>query len=397
MSTITPERDEKARSGRGRRIAVALLLIVASVLAPMSVIAVWTKNTLLDTDQYVSTVAPLAKNQAIIDSAAAEITDSLVNEKNVEAKVKDALPKRADFIAPAVAGSLKTVVNRVAVRLLSSDRFATLWERANRRAHTQVVDVLTGNGGHRITTSNGEVAVKLGPAVTQVRKKLDSLGISVFSGSGQRVSPRFVLFQSEDLKSAQSAVDLLQKLAIVLPILTLLLYAAAIAISRKRRRTVMWCGLGLAIGMLVILTAFNVGRSLYLDAVTSATLSRAAAQAAYDQLLSFLRLAARSIFVLGIIVGIGAWLSGPSSSATKLRSVARGGEGRRLATEGFPGWVARSRTGIRIVVVGLGAIVLVAWSHPTPLTVLVVAIVVLLLLAAAEIVAREPAPSAASS
>jgi len=397
MSTTTPGRDEKTRSGRGRRIAVALLLIVASVLAPLSVIAVWTKNTLLDTDQYVSTVAPLAKNEAIIDSAAAEITDSLVDEKTVEARVKNALPPRADFIAPAVAGSMKTVVNRVAVRLLSSDRFATLWERANRRAHTQVVDVLTGNSSHRITTSNGEVAVKLGPAVTQVRKKLASLGITAFSGSGQRVSPRFVLFQSEDLKSAQSAVDLLQKLAIVLPILTLLLYAAAIALSRKRRKTVMWCGLGLAIGMLVILTAFNVGRSLYLDAVTTATLSRAAAQAAYDQLLSFLRLAARSIFVLGIIVAIGAWLSGPSSSATRLRSLARGGQGRQLATEGFPGWVARSRTGIRIVVIGVGAIVLVAWSHPKPLTVLVVAIVVLLLIAATEIIAREPAPSAAPS
>jgi hypothetical protein len=397
MSATTPGPDEKARSGRGRRIAVALLLIVASVLAPLSVIAVWTKNTLLDTDQYVSTVAPLAKNEAIIHSAAAAITSSLVDDKTVEARVRDALPPRAEFIAPAVAGSLETVVNRVAVRVLSSDRFATLWKRANRRAHDQVVAVLTGNSSHRITTSNGEVAVKLGPAVTKVRQKLTSLGITVFSGAGQRVSPRIVLFQSEDLKSAQSSVDLLQKLAIVLPILTLLLYAAAIALSRKRRKTVMWCGLGLAIGMLVILTAFNVGRSLYLDAVTTATLSRAAAQAAYDQLLSFLRLAARSIFVLGIVVAIGAWLSGPSSSATRLRSVARGGEGRQLATEGFPGWVARSRTGIRIVVIGLGAVVLVAWSHPKPLTVLVVAILVLLLIAASEIVAREPAPSAAPS
>ncbi len=209
------------------------------------------------------------------------------------------------------------------------------------------------------------------------------------------MSPRFVLFQSSDLKSAQSAVDLLQKLSIVLPILSLLLYAGAIALSRKRRRTVMWCGLGLSIGMLVILTAFNVGRAIYLDAVTTPTLTRAAAQAAYDQLLSFLRLATRSLFVLGVIVAIGAWLSGPSSSATRLRSAARGGEGRRLATEGFAGWVARRRTGIRIVVIGLAAVVLVVWSHPKPLTVLVVAVVVLLLLAATEVLAREPAPEAA--
>ncbi len=133
--------------GRGRRTAVALLLIVACVLAPLSVIAVWTKNTLIDTDEYVSTVAPLAKNPAIIDAAANEITNALVSEQNVSARVKKALPPRADFIAPAVATALETLVHRLAVRVLSSDQFPAVWERANRRAHAQVVDVLTGNDG----------------------------------------------------------------------------------------------------------------------------------------------------------------------------------------------------------------------------------------------------------
>ena len=100
----TPMADAAERPyGRGRRVIVALLLIVACVLAPLSVLAVWTRNTLLDTDQYVSTVAPLATNEAIIDAAAANITAALVSETDVEAKVRDALPPRADFIAPAVA------------------------------------------------------------------------------------------------------------------------------------------------------------------------------------------------------------------------------------------------------------------------------------------------------
>jgi hypothetical protein len=173
------------------------------VLAPLSVIAVWTKNTLLDTDQYVSTVAPLAKDPAIIDAAAIEITNALVSEKDVSAKIKNALPARADFIAPAVATALETVVHRLAVRVMSSDRFPTVWERANRRAHAQVVDVLTGNGGRAITTRNGEVAVNLSPVVDRVRKRLSSLGVDIFSGANaKRVSPRIVLFQSDDLKTA---------------------------------------------------------------------------------------------------------------------------------------------------------------------------------------------------
>jgi hypothetical protein len=384
----TPTTSAPARPyGRGRRTIVALLLIVACVLAPLSVLAVWTRNTLLDSDQYVSTVAPLAENEAIIDAAAANITAALVSETDVEAKVKEALPPRADFIAPAVASSLETVVNQLAVRVLSSDRFQALWERANRRAHDQVVDVLTGKGGRTITTANGEVAVNLGPVVDRVQNRLESLGIDVFSGTeAERVSPRFVLFQSDDLEDAQSLTDLLQKGAVVLPIVTLLLFAAAIVMSRNRRKTVLHAGLGLAVGMLVILTAFNVGRTFYLDAVKTA--NRDAAAAVYDQVLNFLRLTARTGFVVGIIIAIGAWLAGPSTVARRLRSMVRGGEDRRLATEGFAGWVARSRTGIRVVLIGIGALVLVAWSHPKPLTVLVITILVLIGIAVTEVLAR---------
>jgi hypothetical protein len=380
--------------GKGRKVAVALLLVVASILAPLAVISVWTRNTLLDTDQYVDTVGPLAKNEAIIDAAARNISAALMSSTDVEAKIKDALPARAKFIAEPVSDSLETLVDRVAVRLLSSDQFQTVWARANRRAHDQVVDVLTGEG-KTVQTANGEVVVNLTPVVERVKKKLNDLGIDVFDDvSPQRISPRLVLFQSDELEQAQSLTNLLQKGSIVLPIVTLLLYAAAIALSRSRRKTVLHAGLGLAIGMVVILTAFNVGRSLYLDAVKSA--NRDAAAAVYDQVLDFLRLSARTGFVVGILVAVGAWLAGPGSLAVRLRAMTKGGEGRELATDGFAGWVARSRTGLRIAYVALGAIVLVAWSHPTPLTVVVVALVVVILMVVTEVVSRvepEPTPS----
>jgi hypothetical protein len=381
--------------GKGRKVAVALLLVVASILAPLAVISVWTKNTLLDTDQYVDTVGPLARNEAIIDAAARNISDALISSTDVEAKIKDALPPRAQFIAGPVSESLETLIQRVAVRLLSSDQFETVWERANRRAHDQVVDVLTGEG-KTVETANGEVVVNLTPVVDRVKKKLNDLGIDVFNDvSAERISPRLVLFQSDELEQAQGLTNLLQKGAVVLPIVTLLLFAAAIALSRARRKTVLHAGLGLAIGMLVILTAFNVGRTFYLDAVKSA--NRDAAAAVYDQVLNFLRLSARTGFVIGILIAIGAWLAGPTSTATRLRALTKGGADRELATDGFAGWVARSRTGLRIAYVALGAIVLVAWSHPKPITVLVIALIVVILMVVTEVVSRvepEPTPSA---
>ncbi len=116
-------------------------------------------------------------------------------------------------------------------------------------------------------------------------------------------------------------------------------------------------------------------------------------------MLNFLRLTARTGFVIGILVAIGAWIAGPSSTATRLRALTRGGADRELATDGFAGWAARSRTGLRIAYVALAAIVLVAWSHPKPLTVLVIALIVVILMVVTEVVARlepepEPTPSA---
>jgi uncharacterized membrane protein len=73
--------------GKGRKVAVALLLVVACILTPLSVLAVWTRNTLIDTDQYVDTVGPLAHNDAIIEAAARNISDSLISSTDVEAKI----------------------------------------------------------------------------------------------------------------------------------------------------------------------------------------------------------------------------------------------------------------------------------------------------------------------
>ena len=54
---MAPEQDPVG----AQRVLVAVLVIIGCVLAPLSLVAVWTRNTLLDTDNYVSTVAPLAR------------------------------------------------------------------------------------------------------------------------------------------------------------------------------------------------------------------------------------------------------------------------------------------------------------------------------------------------
>ena len=55
----------RPRRQRWRSVVATLLIVIGCILAPISVVAVWTKNLVTDTDRYVATVQPLASDPAI--------------------------------------------------------------------------------------------------------------------------------------------------------------------------------------------------------------------------------------------------------------------------------------------------------------------------------------------
>jgi hypothetical protein len=397
------EEVSKPRRNRGwRRIVVSLLVIIGCVLAPLSVLGVWVRNTMLDTDQYVETVGPLIDNPDVQDALATRITTAVVEGSGIEEKIADALPSQASFVAPAVADGLEQVVHRTALQLVQSDEMERLWDTVNRRAHTQVVALLEGTSkGDKVTTSNGNVVVHLGPLVGKVHAALEKRGVDVFDESdATRVNKGIVLIKSDTLESAQDITDLLQKLAYVLPLLTLLAFALAIGLSRNRRRTILRSALGLALAMGLLLVVFNVGRHLYLSALPS-TVNESAAAAVYDQLLSFLRLSLRTAFVLALIIAFAAWISGPGHSATRFRNRITGLAHRHdagTAPSGIAVFVGRYKTALRVTVIGIALAILVVLNAPTPAAVLILAILVVLGLLLIEFLGRAaPASTAESS
>jgi hypothetical protein len=395
----TTSSEGAPKVARWRRIACGVLVVIVCLLVPLSLLAVWTRNTLLDTDQYVDTVGPLAASSAIQQSLADTVVFQITQNVDVEGEIKDALPERAAFVAPFVAQGLEGFVRDATLRLLQTEQFQNLWNDANRRAHTQVVAVLTGNEDGRISTKDGKVVIRIGPIVEKVRERLSSLGVDIFSASaseGERINREFVLFESEDLTKIQGAVSLLDDVAVVLPILLFVLLAAAIALSGNRRRTVVRAAIGVAIAAALLLTVFNVLRSVYLDAVTSQTLSRDAAAAAYDQLLEFLRLSTRTTFAVAIVIALGAWLAGPGAMATRIREGVKGlvsGEGAAsVEPSSTSRIVTRYKTALRVVVVGAALALLMVLAQVTPLTVLVVAVLVVLGLLLVEFLGRGGDP-----
>jgi hypothetical protein len=381
---------------RWRRILGTILLVVGCVLVPVSLSAVWVRNTLLDTDNYVSTVGPLASDPQVQHAIANRITDALFTNVDVEEKVADALPPRAAFLASPVANGIETAVNGAALRVAESSRFQTLWEKANRRAHEAVVDVLTG-GGSRVSTENGTVAINTGQIIDNVKAKLDARGITIFDGANPPAgSEQFVLFQSDDLEQVQGLVDLLQTVAWVLPFIALACFAGAIGLSRNRRRTIQRGAIGVAFAVALQLVLLKAGRNLYLDAVTTKKSTPGAAGAVWDQLTSFLRTSGFAVVAVALVIAFAAWVVGPSSAATSLRDwwnrtlgTARG-SGADATTPGpVATFVAHSKGLLRGIGAAIAFIVLIAWNHPSALTVLVIGVVLVVYLGILELLGRN--------
>lgn len=400
--TAGPDADDrvadlrgKLRNKGGRRITVVTLLVVACILAPIAGTSIWLKNQVTDTSRYVRTVKPLASNSAIQAAVTTKVTDELFTRVDVNARAKQALPPRAKPFAGALATGLQNFTKNQVERFLASPAFEKLWVELNKRAHEQLVKILTGQG-HYVQTAHGEVAIDLAPVVTKVKQRLDARGVTFFDRvPTSTFKSKFVIVNSKQLDNGQKAVRLLKALAIALPLIVLALFAAAIAVSRQRRRTLLQASLGLAFSMAVLGALLTIGRSIYLDKVAGPTLPHDAAAAFYDTFLHYLREGLRVIAGVALVVAAGAFFSGPSRVAVAVRrwfSSALGwGQGETGVTSTpVARWVRTAKRPLRIGAILLPVVIFLLWDTPTVSLVIALVALALFLLLVIEFLGRAP-------
>jgi hypothetical protein len=394
-------------------VVATLLIVVACVLAPLSVVAVWTRNQVTNTDRYVATVSPLASDPAIQNAIADQITAQVftyIDVRGLTNEVVDALatrglpPRLADQlqaltvpIASGVEGFTRTQVGKV----VQSQAFADAWVQANRVAHDELVKALTGEGGGAITVEDNRVSVNMAPFIQTVKQQLTAAGFTLAARIPE-VNASFTLFQSDSITRARSAFNLLNTLGVWLPVIVLILIVLGVYVARDHRRALVGAGLGVALGMLVLALGLAIFRSIYLNGVPADVLPHDAAAVLYDTIVRFLRAGLRTVLVLGLVVAAGAFLTGQSVTAVRTReSLARaigwlqgGAEQAGLRTGPVGGWVHRHKRALRIGAVVAASLALVFWSRPTGKVVIGLALALLVALAIIEFLGRAPQPTA---
>jgi hypothetical protein len=406
-----PAGRRRAARRRWRTVVATLLIALASLLAPLAVVAVWADKTVTDSDRYVETIAPLIDDPAIQSALADKITAEIFTYVDVEAVTKETfdaiaargLPPRIaaqlDALTGPIVNGVQSFTRTQVDKVVGSDAFAAAWVEANGVAHAELVKALTGQGGGTVNIADGAVSVNMAALIAVAKQELTEAGF----GLAERipvVDAEFVIFRSADLTRVQSGFRLLDVLGVWLPIVALLLLLVGIYVAKSHRRAFIGAGLGIAGAMLALGIALTLFRRIYLDSIPPEVLPRDAAASLYDTLVRFMRASLRRTAVAAVIIAAAAFLTGPSTTAVTVRRVLSSGIGalRRsaesagLRTGQVGSWVHSYRGPLRVAVVTIAGIALILWNEPSIQVILSVTAGTLLVLGIVEFLARPPGP-----
>jgi Short C-terminal domain len=302
---------------RARRRTVKGLVILGSVLAFLSVFAIWTERQALNTDDWVSTSGRLIQNKTIRAAIGDYLVDQLYENVDVETEVKDRLPDDFKDLAGPIAGGVRQFAGDGAEKVLETSTAQALWEDANRSAHEQLISVLEDKGD-AVSTSEGDVSLNIGSLITNLA---DQVGIG--QNLAEKLPPdagQIEILHSDELQTAQNIAVAIKGLALLLSILTFITFAGAIYLARDGRWvTVLSSGVGLIAAGFAVIVFREIAGGIVVDQLVKTESAKPAGEAAWSIATSLMTSIATTVIIVGILFAIAGWLASPTGSARAVR------------------------------------------------------------------------------
>jgi hypothetical protein len=324
---------------RARRRTVKGLVILGSVLAFLSVFAIWTERQALNTDDWVSTSGRLIQNETIRAELSRYMVDQLYENVDVEAETESKLPKDLKELAGPVASGFRQVAPSVMEKVLETSTAQSLWEEANRAAHEQLIAVLEDKKD-AVSTAEGTVTLKLSSLLTNLAEQA---GVSAdLTEKVPADAADIEILKSDELKTAQNVAIAIKGLALVLSILTLATFAAAIYLSRGGRWvTVLFSGIGLVAAGFAVIVARQIAGGVVVDQLVAVESAKPAGEATWSIATSLMTSIATTVIVIGVLFAVAGWLASPTGSARATR---------RAIAPALQGYVAYVYAGLALIV-----------------------------------------------
>jgi hypothetical protein len=404
----TPPRSRVSGS-RWRSFFSALLIVIATILVPTSIVTAWARVQLVDEEAFVQTMAPLVDDpavQAMIIDETLEAIEERVDFDELTANVFDGiaelgLPPRAEqalslLQAPAASG-LQNLVDQTVTRVVESDAFADVWATTTRAAHRALTTAATSDGGGLVVRTDEGVGIQLGAIVERVKVNLTEQGVGV-AQLIPTVDRVVILGEGSNLAMVRTGYALADVAGWWLPVITLGLFGLGILVARRRSTAVLGTGIGFAVGGATLAMSLAIGGSAVAIVAGELELSPSALDVIYGQLIDSMRQTGVVVAVLGVFIALLGWLMGGSRAAEAVRGAVRGVNSRArtalaargLDTGGFGGWLARQRVLVRSLLAAAAVLwmfLLRPLSFADIVTVIVVTLIVTWVL---ELLQRRP-------
>ena len=302
---------------RKRRIVIWTLVVLASVLAVVSILTTWVNRQMLDNTAWNDATTQIVQDPKVQTALATYTVNQLYDNVDVGKALSERLPPNLKQLGPPLAGALEQPATQGVARLLTRPRVQKLFINASTIAHQKLVNVLEDKTGFGVSTGNGVVTLDVHQMVVEVGTELGIPSDALAKLPAK--AGKLTLMKSDQLSAVQNGVQAVRVLSAWLLVGVLFLYGLAIFLARgARRATLRNAGIGLAlVGLLTL-----VLRQLLGNYITDSL-----AQPGYEPATHRLWLIGTAILgqigaaalLYGVIAALGAVFAGPSAPALWLR------------------------------------------------------------------------------
>jgi hypothetical protein len=186
------------------RALVWPLIVLASVVLVLSIIANWVQREALDTNQIKNTTDQILADQDVQQALATFTVDQLYANVDVQGQIQNELPSAAKPLALPVSAATRQLATNAAERALASPQVQNLVSTAIARAQQQFVSLIENKDAY-VSTTGGNVTLEYGSIVADLATRLgvDPATISKLQGLVQS----FTQDLRQSLTTAQARIN----------------------------------------------------------------------------------------------------------------------------------------------------------------------------------------------
>ncbi len=167
MNAASPAAAPKHR----HRTLVWALIVLASIVLVVSMIANWVQTEVLDSGQFSNNTEQILQNKDVQEQLSIFAVDQLYANVDVQAQIEQKLPPPAQPLAAPVTAATRQLATNVAETALASPRVQQLVATAINGAQQRFVSLIE-NKGQFVSTQGGDVTLEYGSFVADLATRL---------------------------------------------------------------------------------------------------------------------------------------------------------------------------------------------------------------------------------